>query len=318
MACATFYYSIDGASESERLSADALPELLAAGTIQPTTLIFSEEDGFTHDGWTAWSVCCAAFGFPAPPSAPGGSFLPCASLVYSTDGATQSPVVSAAEARALAGAGTIVGATLIFSEQPGFPFESWTPWADCHHCFAPAPPSGGALGEAPLGAAGAAIAAPAAAACSSLFYAGDPERLLSVPEALALVDAGTIGPTTLIFSEQPAFEFDDWTPWAACSFCFGAGERESSLSSAAQQQQQQQAAVRSCSSLFYSSDGASASEAIDAATAHELAKVGCLPPSALPPSPCLALSLSLSLALSLPLSLSLSLSAVCARARACV
>ena len=297
MACATFYYSIDGASESERLSADALPELLAAGTIQPTTLIFSEEDGFTHDGWTAWSVCCAAFGFPAPPSAPGGSFLPCASLVYSTDGATQSPVVSAAEARALAGAGTIVGATLIFSEQPGFPFESWTPWADCHHCFAPAaPPSGGALGEAPLGAAGAAIAAPAAAACSSLFYAGDPERLLSVPEALALVDAGTIGPTTLIFSEQPAFEFDDWTPWAACSFCFGAGERESSLSSAAQQQQQQQAAVRSCSSLFYSSDGASASEAIDAATAHELAKVGYLPPSL---SPSLSVSLSLSLSLSL-------------------
>jgi hypothetical protein len=161
----------------------------------------------------------------------------------------------------------IVDDTLIFSEQPGFPFETWTRWADCHQCFAPPAPT-----EAIAAASTAATTTHAI--CSSLYYAGDPDRLLSIADALALVEVGTIEPTTLIYSEQSAFEFDDWTPWGGCSFCFGVGEREAGLSSAVAAGPADQPQQRTCGNLYYSSDGANASDEIDAATAHELVAAG--------------------------------------------
>eukprot|EP01043_Picozoa_sp_COSAG02_P015609 COSAG02_NODE_669_length_18681_cov_170.310499_3_plen_574_part_00 len=270
----TFYYSADGAEESERLSVSLdLPTLLADQTITHHTLIFSEDDAFAvHDGWTTWAECCATFGFalPSDDHAPSSAPIPrpqCASLVYSTDGESQSAEVSAAEGRELANAGVIVDDTLIFSEQPGFPFETWTRWADCHQCFAPT-----AMSEAT--GAGSPATSSTHATCSTLYYAGDPDRLLSIADALALVEAGTIESTTLIYSEQPAFEFDDWTPWGGCSFCFGVGERESGLSSAAAAGPVGLPQQRTCSSLYYSSDGIKTSDEVDAATAHELAAAG--------------------------------------------
>jgi len=110
--------------------------------------------------------------------------------------------------------------------------------------------------------------------CSSLYYEGDSERLLRVSEALALVEAGTIGPATLIYSEQPAFDFDEWTPWAGCSFCFGVGERDAALASAAHEDED--GAARTCSSLYYSIDGASSSEELSVAAAHELVSAGAI------------------------------------------
>ena len=163
----TFYYSADGAEESERLSvALDLPTLLADQTITPHTLVFSEDDAFgVHDGWTTWADCCATFGFALPSDAPSSVPRgPCASLVYSTDGESQSAEISAAEGRELASAGVIVDDTLIFSEKPGFPFETWTRWADCHQCFAP---------TAPSEATGAVSRTTSSthATCSTLYYA---------------------------------------------------------------------------------------------------------------------------------------------------
>ena len=90
-ACATFFYSADGASESDKLPASALPALVAAGTVVASTLIFSEDDGFEFEGWTAWATCCGSFGLP-PPSARAAL---CTSLTYSTDGETESAEISA-------------------------------------------------------------------------------------------------------------------------------------------------------------------------------------------------------------------------------
>ena len=56
-ATGTFYYSVDGAEESDRLSVSLLPSLLSDKTITHTTLIFSEDyEPFSvkHDGWTTW------------------------------------------------------------------------------------------------------------------------------------------------------------------------------------------------------------------------------------------------------------------------
>ena len=268
-ACATFFYSADGASESDKLPASALPALVAAGTVVASTLIYSEDDGFEFEGWTAWATCCGSFGLPPPAAAPAAVL--CTSLTYSTDRETQSAAISAAEARALADAGAISADTLIFSEQEAFAFETWTRWAECCQCFGAAAPI-----DADTAAAAATATAPAAAAavCSSLYYEGDSERLLRVSEALALVEAGTIGPATLIYSEQPAFDFDEWTPWAGCSFCFGVGERDAALASAAHEDED--GAARTCSSLYYSIDGASSSEELSVAAAHELVSAGAI------------------------------------------
>ena len=59
----------------------------------------------------------------------------CATLSYSTDGETQSDNISAAEAQALAAAGTITASTLIYSDNLEFPFDGWTDWSECCQCF---------------------------------------------------------------------------------------------------------------------------------------------------------------------------------------
>ena len=43
--CASFYYSTDGASQSDAIPASAAPELVASGVLTACTLIFSEDAG---------------------------------------------------------------------------------------------------------------------------------------------------------------------------------------------------------------------------------------------------------------------------------
>lgn len=40
-----------------------------------------------------------------------------------------------AEVEELVEAGSIVDDTMVFSDQAGFPFETWTAWSECKHCF---------------------------------------------------------------------------------------------------------------------------------------------------------------------------------------
>lgn len=50
-ACATFYYSADGASESDALPASSAPGLVASGILTASTLIFSEDGAFPVRNW---------------------------------------------------------------------------------------------------------------------------------------------------------------------------------------------------------------------------------------------------------------------------
>ena len=213
---------------------------------------------FPFDSWTAWVQCSGSFGVAPPAGVAGGL---CAALTYSTDGVNQSAEISATEAVALAAAGSITASTLIFSEHAEFPYDAWTAWSECCQCFG-----------------GSAAGAATAAVCSSLYHAGDPDVEISVAQAQALLEAGTINGGTLIFSDQPAFDFDEWTAWSACSFCFGIGEREAALAVAAHVEE---AGQRTCTTLFYSTDGESQSDELSAETAHELAAAGTITPATL-------------------------------------
>ena len=103
--------------------------------------------------------------------------------------------------------GVLTDETLCFSDQPAFPFENWTAWADCKDSF-------DILVEPAVGKT--------EALCTVVFYAGGdgPSDELLVSKALELVADGVITDETLCFSDEPAFPFENWTAWADCRHCF--------------------------------------------------------------------------------------------------
>jgi hypothetical protein len=54
---------------SDEVDATAFVELLASGTVDAETLVYSTDAGFTFDGWTAWRECKHLFS--APPEEEG-------------------------------------------------------------------------------------------------------------------------------------------------------------------------------------------------------------------------------------------------------
>jgi hypothetical protein len=49
---------------SDEVDATAFVELLASGTVDAETLVYSTDAGFTFDGWTAWRECKHLFSAP--------------------------------------------------------------------------------------------------------------------------------------------------------------------------------------------------------------------------------------------------------------
>ena len=101
------------------------------------------------------------------------------------------------------------------------------------------------------------------ALCSRLFYEHGPDEI-PLTEALALLHSGDIRPSTLIFSDEAAFAFDDWTPWAECCHCFlgsagGAGAG---------------AGVGACESFYYSADGEGSSDELPLSELRQLLAAG--------------------------------------------
>ena len=75
----------------------------------------------------------------------------CTTLYYEDEHGT-GHWVPLGEIGGLVEAGTLADDTLVFSDQPAFPFESWTAWSQCWQCFIPdAAAAAAAAGEKGLG-----------------------------------------------------------------------------------------------------------------------------------------------------------------------
>ena len=62
------------------------------------------------------------------------------------------------------------------------------------------------------------------AVCFTLYTEASGEEALSLEEALAMVEDGTITDETQIYCDEEAFPFGDWTAWSDCSYVFGVGQ----------------------------------------------------------------------------------------------
>ena len=121
----------------------------------------------------------------------------CTTLMY--DGCDDE--TSATALPGLVEGGAIADETLCWSQDAGWPFDGWRPWWECRYLFGFDTPE----------------------ICSSLYYEGGEEEV-SREEALALIDAGTITESTLVYSDDEPFFFVGWTAWRECSYLFGVGE----------------------------------------------------------------------------------------------
>jgi hypothetical protein len=136
-ACTTLY--IEGSEEE--LSIQQALALVADGTIQPETLIFSDEELFPFEGWVPWSECAHCFIRSAAGAGGDGSgkaaneVSSSASFYYSVDGSETSEEISVAELSGLLRRGTLTADTLIYSDDEAFPSENWLPWSECCGCF---------------------------------------------------------------------------------------------------------------------------------------------------------------------------------------
>jgi hypothetical protein len=200
--CSSLYYE---GCDDEISVEDALT-LVEDGTIMDETLVYSDQEAFPFGDWTAWKQCSYCFGVGEQPDGC------CTSLYY--EGCDDE--ISVEDALTLVEDGTIMDETLVYSDQEAFPFDGWTEWWACSYCFG--------VGEQPDG--------------TSLYYEGGEDQV-STEAALEMVEQGTITDDTLIYSDAPAFPFDDWTAWRECSYCFGVGD----------------APVGGCATLYTSADG---------------------------------------------------------------
>jgi hypothetical protein len=103
--------------------------------------------------------------------------------------------------------GTITDETQIYCDEEAFPFGDWTAWSDCSYVFG--------VGQAPDGCA---------PVCFTLYTEASGEEALSLEEALAMVEDGTITDETQIYCDEEAFPFGDWTAWSDCCYVFGVGQ----------------------------------------------------------------------------------------------
>jgi hypothetical protein len=213
----SFFYE----GNDDELAAEDAAGLAEAGTIQDDTLIYSTDDAFPFEGWTAWSECSYLFGIGEAPTGVTTFFY---------EG--NDDEVAAEEAAGLVEAGTIEEDTLIYSTDAAFPFEGWTAWSDCSYLFG--------IGEAPTGDAGR----PAGAVCTSLYYEGNDDEI-TFADVAALVEAGTIDDETFVYSDQDAFPFEGWTAWGECKEYFGEAAGEAG----------------GCTTLSYTNDGETTEEA---------------------------------------------------------
>jgi hypothetical protein len=202
-ACSAFYYE----GNDDEVATEDAAGLVEAGTIQDETLIYSDQEAFPFEGWTAWSECSYLFGI-GEPSAGVTAFY------YEGN----EDEVAAEDAAGLLEAGTIQDDTLIYSDQAAFPFEGWTAWSDCSYLFG--------IGEAPEGGGGGG----GGALCSALYYEGCDDEV-AFADVAALVEAGTIDDETFVFSDQDAFPFEGWTAWGECSEYFGEAAEEGGCTS---------------------------------------------------------------------------------------
>ena len=63
-AISAFYYE----GNDDEVAADEAAGLHEAGTITDETLIYSDQEGFPFEGWTAWSECSYLFGIGEAPA----------------------------------------------------------------------------------------------------------------------------------------------------------------------------------------------------------------------------------------------------------
>eukprot|EP01047_Picozoa_sp_COSAG01_P047012 COSAG01_NODE_4454_length_5006_cov_27.029550_4_plen_240_part_00 len=166
---------------------------MADGTITDATMVYSDDAAWPSEGWEAWSDCAHLFGHGDAPST-------CASLYY--EGGPEDEVST---------------------DQVHHP----APNADAPSDQLAAPP----VRPADVGAVVGGTPAPGMLMCSCSrsclsrtlvnLMAGGGAQLEE------LVASGAITDETLIFSNDAAFTFGDWTPWAECKQLFSAsGEGE--------------------------------------------------------------------------------------------
>ena len=201
--CTSLYY--DGCDDE--VSMEQLEELVEAGTITDETLVWSQQNSFPFEGWTAWWQCSYVFGMG---EAPDGT---CSSLYY--EGGEDEGEVAKDRVLELVESGTITEETLIYSDDAAFHFEGWTHWSECSYLFG--------VGEAPSGG------------CTSLWIEGGEEEL-GIAELMAGLTDGSISDETLCYSSDPGFGFEGWTEWGECKGQFATAEEE-------EEQEQEQGAV---------------------------------------------------------------------------
>lgn len=138
---------------------------------------------------------------------------PSCSSMYTEDFGDEK--ISITQALALLADGTMTPETLVYSDDAGFPFEGWTAWSRCSHCFVVEASSLDATGWRGSGST---------AVVSTFYYSVDgaqPSNELPVGELPQLVKRGVVSADTLIFSDDPCFGSDEWVPWSECCSKFG-------------------------------------------------------------------------------------------------
>ena len=110
--CTSLYYE---GNEDEITVEEAL-QLQRMGMIADDTLVYSDQDAFPYDGWTAWSDCRLLF----VPSSSDEQQL-CTTLYYDGD----EDEITVEQALALVEAETITGETQIFSNDDAFIYDGW-------------------------------------------------------------------------------------------------------------------------------------------------------------------------------------------------
>lgn len=148
--------------------------------------------------------------------------------------------------------GTITDATMVYSDDAAWPSEGWEAWSDCAHLFShgdEAPSTCASLyyeggpedevstdevhhpapnADAPSDVCAVVGGTPAPGmlmcSCSCSCLSRTLVNLMGGGGAQLeeLVASGAITDETLIYSNDAAFAFDDWTPWAECKQLFSA------------------------------------------------------------------------------------------------